>query len=241
MVRVLKQGINDLATLFPEVAKEAYGWDPSLILSAVKDKKEWRCAHGHRWFATVNHRTSSKTKCPYCSRKLPIKGVNDLATLFPSIAAEAYGWDPSDYLPQSNKKKNWKCACGHIWPASIYMRSHRNTGCPACSTGGFDPTKDAWMYFIERSTEFKIGITNKPKNRLRFHRRYGWSLIQIAGPMPGHLVADVELKIKKWLKKSNLRIDGSHESWRKKDYYAVSLQNIALTAGVDAADSYWLN
>ena len=32
------------------------------------------------------------------------KGVNDLATLFPEVAAEADSWDPSTVLGQSNKK-----------------------------------------------------------------------------------------------------------------------------------------
>ena len=30
------------------------------------------------------------------------KGNNDLATLFPDVAAEADGWDPSDFLPSTS-------------------------------------------------------------------------------------------------------------------------------------------
>lgn len=241
MVRILQKGVNDLATLFPEIADEAYGWDPSLILSAIKDKKEWQCSQGHRWSATVNHRTSSGTKCPYCAGKKPIEGVNDLATLFPSLAEEACGWDPSSFLPQSNKKQYWRCSCGYIWKASIYMRSHRGTGCPSCNTGGFNPTLDAWMYFISRSQELKIGITNAPQNRLRFHCKNGWQLIEIAGPAPGQIVAKAESRIKQWLKHSNLRIDGTHENWRKKDFHPTSLRNIAKAAGLDEDECRWLN
>ncbi len=35
---------------------------------------------------------------------IPTKGVNDLATLHPEIAAEADGWDPKTITPGSNKK-----------------------------------------------------------------------------------------------------------------------------------------
>ena len=39
----------------------------------------------------------------------PKKGINDLATLFPDVAVEADGWDPSKVISGSNKKKSWKC------------------------------------------------------------------------------------------------------------------------------------
>ena len=35
---------------------------------------------------------------------IPNKGVNDLETLVPDVAADADGWDPSKLLPGSNKK-----------------------------------------------------------------------------------------------------------------------------------------
>tara|TARA_Y100001968_G_scaffold90458_1_gene81396 strand:+ start:318 stop:443 length:126 start_codon:yes stop_codon:yes gene_type:complete len=34
----------------------------------------------------------------------PKKGINDLATLHPELAAEADVWDPSNYLPKSHKR-----------------------------------------------------------------------------------------------------------------------------------------
>ena len=50
-----------------------------------------------------------------------IKGVNDLATLYPELAKQAHGWDPSDEKPGSHKKVAWVCQdYGHIfanmWP-----------------------------------------------------------------------------------------------------------------------------
>ena len=66
-----------------------------------------------------------------------IKGVNDLATKFPEIAAQ---WDyekngsltPSDVMPYSVKKVWWRCVAGHSWPISVYARC-RGDRCPYCS------------------------------------------------------------------------------------------------------------
>ena len=44
-----------------------------------------------------------------------VPGVNDLATLFPDVAAEVDGWDPSTVTPGGHKKLNWKCFLGHKW------------------------------------------------------------------------------------------------------------------------------
>jgi len=65
-------------------------------------------------------------------RKL-IKGVNDLLTKFPSIAAEAYGWNPSEISYGSNKNVPWRGACNHVWMATIKNRTLAKSGCSYCS------------------------------------------------------------------------------------------------------------
>ena len=115
----LKVGSTDLKTLFPEVAAEADGWDPSAFSAQSNKRMPWVCAKGHRWETSVCNRTGRGSKCPYCSGKRAIKGENDLQTQFPELAKEADGWDPSELLPQSNKKVGWKCDLGHRWEASV--------------------------------------------------------------------------------------------------------------------------
>ena len=61
------QGVNDLATLHPEVAKEADGWDPSIVSYGTNNKMPWKCNEGHEWFATVASRTGQKVGCPECA------------------------------------------------------------------------------------------------------------------------------------------------------------------------------
>ncbi len=63
-------GFNDLATTFPELAKEAHGWDPStLSAGSSKGTKEWKCSEGHIWKARVHSRTEHGVMrgCPSCA------------------------------------------------------------------------------------------------------------------------------------------------------------------------------
>ena len=40
-----------------------------------------------------------------------VPGVNDLATLFPDLAADADGWDPKTITPGRNKKNALEVPC----------------------------------------------------------------------------------------------------------------------------------
>lgn len=128
-------GFNDLASQFPEVAKEANGWDPTLVHAKAKEKKSWCCQKGHTWSAAVYTRTRTKsTNCPYCFGRFALSGVNDLATLFPDLAKQAYGWDPTKVKPNCAKKLLWKCEKGHTWSAFVYTRTPpRRGGCAVCA------------------------------------------------------------------------------------------------------------
>ena len=61
-------GINDLATLHPEIAAEADGWDTSTVLAGSGKKMSWKCERGHSWKISPTKRTSGdKTGCPICA------------------------------------------------------------------------------------------------------------------------------------------------------------------------------
>lgn len=137
--RKVLTGFNDLESCFPEIAKE---YSPKNIKAARDQlahshkKVLWICEKGHEYEASIGQRTEKQTQCPYCKGNLPIKGKNDLQTLFPSVAAE---WDydinkknPSDYSAHSNKKVAWKCVYGHRWNAVINSRTFGKK-CPYCS------------------------------------------------------------------------------------------------------------
>ena len=130
--RYVKVGSTDLKTLFPEVAGEVDGWDPTAYSAQSNKKMPWVCSKGHRWEATLQNRTLRGSGCPYCAGKKAIKGETDLQTLFPELAKEAVDWDPSEVLPGSHRKFQWKCPLGHHYEASAEDRS-KGHGCPYCS------------------------------------------------------------------------------------------------------------
>lgn len=123
---------QSLAVTHPKIAAEAFGWDPSQVVPGSNKKLRWKCGHGHQWDAVVVNRTKVGTRCPYCSGRNAIPGVNDLATTHPELASQADGWDPSTIGAGSGLKLGWKCERGHQWEAAVETRGKKGSGCPFC-------------------------------------------------------------------------------------------------------------
>lgn len=123
---------NSIATKFPKIAQEAYGWNPKYVSAKSGRKLEWKCKHGHIFLAKVYNR-SNGTGCSICSGRKVLKGFNDLKTTHPQLAQEAYRWDVTKYSAGTNKKVNWKCSKGHKWSAAIASRAQGNN-CPVCGS-----------------------------------------------------------------------------------------------------------
>lgn len=113
------------------------GISPENVARGSIDKYWWKCKKcGNSWPARPLARTRG-SGCPYCSGRLPLVGVNDLATVAPQLIEE---WDfkknerdPSQYKPNSADKVWWKCSnCSYEWPAKISHR-FRGSGCPFCA------------------------------------------------------------------------------------------------------------
>jgi len=97
-------GVNDFATLFPEIAKE---WHPTrngdLKANEVSKKNGrkvwWQCKYGHEWQATVKDRVIDNTGCPECSKikrgksftRGKVQERGSLADVNPELAKE---WHP---------------------------------------------------------------------------------------------------------------------------------------------------
>lgn len=129
--RKVLTGFNDFATVHPDLAAQADGWDPTRVIRSSNRKLAWRCSHGHQWITAISSRISG-SGCPTCAGQRSIPGVNDLKTVNPSLAAEAEGWDPSTVLPLSNTRHQWKRSLGHQWQATVANRTS-GYGCPYCS------------------------------------------------------------------------------------------------------------
>jgi hypothetical protein len=131
-------GFNDLETTHPEIAKDADGWNPAEYSAGSHLKVTWKCRLEHRWSAPIKSRTLQNSGCPSCSGRRVLSGFNDLKTLNPEIAEQAFGWDPTTVTVASNRTLEWKCRKGHIWNASVASRTvggrkSEGYGCPYCS------------------------------------------------------------------------------------------------------------
>ncbi len=135
------EGINDLATLKPDLAKE---WSdknkklkPTMVTIGSSKKVIWIGKCGHEWIATVKNRALTGSGCPYCSHNKILEGFNDLASQMPALAEE---WSernnplsPKEVMVFSNRKAWWKCKdCGNEWHTLISTRSG-GSKCPYCS------------------------------------------------------------------------------------------------------------
>lgn len=97
------EGINDLATLKPELADE---WSsknktlkPTIVTIGSHKKVIWEGKCGHEWTATIKSRAISGTGCPYCSHNKVLEEFNDLASQRPLIASE---WSERNYPLKPN-------------------------------------------------------------------------------------------------------------------------------------------
>jgi len=91
-IKRIRQGGNDLGSLYPEIADQAHGWDPSLVTVGSNKNLEWKCGQGHLYKTSTKQRTILGRGCPYCSGKRVLQGYNDLITTSPAVAAE---WHPT--------------------------------------------------------------------------------------------------------------------------------------------------
>ena len=142
--QVVRSGINDLASRFPEIAKE---WDykmnnpitPDMVSFGAVKKYYWKCpVCNNSYLTSVNQRTNLKSGCPYCSNHKVMPGFNDFETKYPDISKE---WDyegngdllPNQILCNVHKQISWKCPqCGNKYFAYPQNRI-RGDSCPYCS------------------------------------------------------------------------------------------------------------
>ena len=228
-------GFNDLQTTNPELAAQADGWNPTTLTNFSNKKVGWKCELGHTWVAVLNNRTNGRN-CPTCAGRVILTGFNDLQTTNPELAVQADGWDPTVVGMGSDAPKRWwKCLEGHRWKASVNGRSR--TGCPTCAQTGFDPNQSGWLYLIDNDAldMFQIGISNFLDKRLADHSKRGWEVIEVRGPMKGHLAQQLETAILHAVERRGAvlghkaqieKFDGYSEAWTKDSLTVASFKQL---------------
>lgn len=219
----IRPGVNDLATLRPDLAAE---WDfvknaslstkrkikltPQTVGQNTAAKVWWLCPNGHSYDTTIKSRSERGIGCRICAGRELIIGFNDLETRFPDLAKEfhptlngnvtakdIHGGQPKDYW--------WLGACGHEWEARLTNRTAKDSGCPECALTGYKSTKPGLLYFIENDAfgAFKIGITNPSakNNRLKGFQKDGWKIITTLHDEDGRLILRLETSLLNWIRK----------------------------------------
>lgn len=140
--RQVQQGVNDLATIQPRLAKE---WHPIKngeltphdVTQYSGKKIWWRCDNQHEWKQSVSVRTSMNCNCPFCSNKKVLKGYNDIATTHPQYVKYFVNiGDTYSYSVRSGKKVELKCpSCGLVKIMTISKLTGRGFSCNLCSDG----------------------------------------------------------------------------------------------------------
>ena len=162
--KVIVKGINDLQTLFPDIAKR---WHPT-----KNDKKPYEVApfsnkkayficdkdNRHIFDTEIYHITKGDIVCPICANQRIIVGVNDFQTTNPELMQE-WNWNknnelkiyPTNITKGANKKVWWICKqCGNEWMATIGSRAgDQHCGCPKCK-------KDLSSSFPEKAIAYYL-------------------------------------------------------------------------------------
>src|SRR5690606_37562427 len=97
--RVVNPGVSDLATVRPDLVAEWHPTkneqSPSQVAAFSHSKAWWVCKKDsrHEWEAAVGSRAKEGGNgCPICANHIVVKGINDLATCNPELAAQ---WHPT--------------------------------------------------------------------------------------------------------------------------------------------------
>lgn len=140
--KVAQAGENDLATLFPELARQWHptkngSLTPEQVLPGSHRMVWWICERNHEWRAQVKSRVAG-CGCPVCANRKIHATENDLATQYPQLAVQWHrkkngNLTPEQIPPGTTRKVWWLCEKGHEWQASVASRTRGGSGCPVCA------------------------------------------------------------------------------------------------------------
>ena len=180
--RSILRGFNDLATIYPSLASELVDVSVGFVVGVGSHRSvSWRCEKGHIWNAPVYSRVAGNG-CPYCSGRLRLDGVNDLATTHPQLVSELVDDSLSHTLgAKSNVVVSWRCDKGHVWEASVANRT-KGEGCPYCANkkvlAGFNDlaTTHSQLVFelVDESLAHKITYGSEQKVEWRCDKGHVW-------------------------------------------------------------------
>ena len=124
-------GLNDLATLHPELAEQMDpALDPRMYPAQSNEKVTWVCPEtGNTWEAVIANRVKTGVRSPFQTNRRVVSGTNDLLTVRPGLAAQIVsGHDPDNLAIKSNVMVTWECPLyGLQWQETVAQRTSRDT------------------------------------------------------------------------------------------------------------------
>lgn len=205
------EGFNDMASQTPRLIEyfnfvRNHPHTPFNLTSHTGKELWWTCRQGHEFQAPPSNLLKSKVEgCPYCSNRYVLAGFNDLKTTHPQIAAEWHstknkGRLPSEFTAGSGRQAWFLCPEGHEYISKL---ANRLTGrnCPGCAAGGFDATKEGYLYNIQNLNLMagKVGISNFKRRRIDNYPT-GWAVRNIWFSESGSLIRRIEKELLGWIR-----------------------------------------
>lgn len=226
-------GFNDMATTHPELAQQVVGVDTRTVIAGTPKKLHWRCPNHEEPFPMTGANRVSGHACGYCTRQQVLVGFNDLATTHPLLAGELVDVNPTTVVAGTNKKVTWRCRdCRVTWMTTGASR-FAGRGCPSCAPSGYDISKPAYLYLMNKPGEQQFGITGDMSTRMRTHKRSGWTLVDSIGPIDGAVALRLESELKRWIKAKIGVIEGTRENWQVSLLEVASLAELFKFAGIE--------
>jgi hypothetical protein len=154
---VIVRGVNDLETLYPEIAKEMDRAENNGVKSyevggTVGKRFNFTCELGHTWSSRIDNRTSTGGKCPFCANQRVLPGFNDLASQYPEIAesfdSDKNGTTADQVISQTNKKYFLTCKRGHSFDVALQTVVRLGVTCGYCLN------RRSWQGYNDLETKF---------------------------------------------------------------------------------------
>jgi hypothetical protein len=187
--RRIQAGVNDLSTLFPDIAaewnfKKNLNHDITTIAAGSNLFAWWICPVGHAYRKTVGNRTRGGN-CHQCPRIA--SRARTLAVARPDLAEQFH---PTKNLPLtidtitigSRRLCHWTCPDGHDY-TQFPERRNAGYGCPFCSGQKFERgTNDFATMFPALATEWDSRLNGviEPTDHVERSRKIIWTC-KVAG------------------------------------------------------------
>ena len=187
----------------------------------------------YKWTTSINVFRKNDAGCPNCSGNAPVTKERFLERLseVSKNSIQLIGkWNGN------SQKSLFKCLkCSNEWEAQpAKLTSSSPTGCPSCVETGFNRNLPSWIYLMEREIDQQFGITNDLVQRIKFHEREGWKLIDKYGPSSGEYILEKESKLKIWLKEEiGFDLKGKEENWLKNKFKVKNLNSLFESAKIE--------